>query len=44
MEARNIRDRLVKKQGMLDHTGVEDSTLRVMSMKCKTYYYQVLLE
>ena len=44
MEARNIRDRLVKKPGMLDHTGVEDSMLCMMSMKCNTYYYQVLLD
>ena len=44
MEARNIRDRLVKKPGMLDHTGVEDSMLRIMSVNCKTYYYQVRLD
>ena len=43
METKNIRDRLVKKPGMLDHTGVEDSMLCMMSVNCKTYYYQVLL-
>ena len=43
MEARNIRDRLVKKPGMLDHTGVADSMLSMMSVNSKTYYYQVLL-
>ena len=43
MEARNIRDRMVKKPGMLDHTGVADSMLSMMSVNSKTYYYHVLL-
>ena len=44
METRNIRDRLVKKPGMLDHTGVEDCALSMISVNSKTYYYQVLLD
>ena len=32
METKNIRDRLVKKPGMLGHTGVEDSMLLMMSV------------
>ena len=44
METRNIRDRLVKKPGTLDRTGVEDSTLCMMSVNSKTYYDQVLLD
>ena len=44
METRSIRDRLVKKPGMLDHTGVEDSMLSMMSVNSKTYYYQVLVD
>ena len=43
-EARHIRYRLVKKPGMLDHTGVEGSMLSMMSVNFKTHYYQVLLD
>ena len=44
METRSIRDRLVKRPGTLDQTGVEDSMLCMMSVNCKTYYYLVLLD
>ena len=44
METRHIRDRLVKKPGTLDHTGVEDSMLSMMSVNGKTYHYRVLLD
>ena len=42
METNNLRDCLVKKPGMLDHTGVADSLLSMTSVNSKTYYYQVL--
>ena len=44
METSSIRDRLVKEPGMLDHTGVEDSMLCMMSVNCKTYYYHARLD
>ena len=43
MEAKNIRDRMVNNPGMLDHTGVADTVLSIMSLNSKTYYYEVFL-
>ena len=42
METKNIRDCMVKRPGMLDHTGVADSMLSMMSLNSKTNYYHVL--
>ena len=42
MEMRDLRDRMVKKPGMLDHSGVDDAVLSMMSVNSKTWYYHVL--